>query len=210
VVCARRVCWLVLRLHSVNLLYYASSELWRNKFHGMWKGRPYISTNIRHCCCRLDIWTRWHRLPKQKRLFRVDLIEGVVRCALVQALKFCTDRTAHRGSTCIALLFPDHGTRRGWGVSVTPRPLFTPWKDTHNWKYNFKYCLTPKKNPKWDWKRVFVDYDRISATFRISLVREFRCRSLFYSGTDVIYTSVVSRGKLIRLHVAIWIISPDI
>jgi hypothetical protein len=29
----------------------------------------------------------------------------------------------------IALLFHDHGTRRGWGVSITPRPLFTSWKD---------------------------------------------------------------------------------
>jgi hypothetical protein len=29
----------------------------------------------------------------------------------------------------MALLFFDHGTRRGWGVSVTPRPLFTPGKD---------------------------------------------------------------------------------
>ena len=49
-----------------------------------------------------------------------------VKCTLVQALRFCTGRTAHRGSRGIALLFHDHGTRRGWGVSVTPRPLFTP------------------------------------------------------------------------------------
>ena len=33
------------------------------------------------------------------------------------------------GSTVIALLFLDHGTRRGWGISVTPRLLFTPGKD---------------------------------------------------------------------------------
>jgi len=30
----------------------------------------------------------------------------------------------------MALLFLSHGTRRRWGVSVTPRPLFTPGKDT--------------------------------------------------------------------------------
>ena len=36
---------------------------------------------------------------------------------------------AHRGSRGIALPFLDNGTRRGWGVSVTPRPLFTPGKD---------------------------------------------------------------------------------
>jgi len=38
-----------------------------------------------------------------------------VKCALVQALRLCTGRTAHRGSRVIALLFHDHGTRRGWG-----------------------------------------------------------------------------------------------
>jgi len=52
-----------------------------------------------------------------------------VKCNLVQALRLCTGRTAHRGSRGIALQFLDHGTRRGWGVSVTPQPLFTPGKD---------------------------------------------------------------------------------
>ena len=41
----------------------------------------------------------------------------------------CTGHTAHSGSRGIALLFHDHGTERGWDVSVTPRPLFTPRKD---------------------------------------------------------------------------------
>jgi len=36
-----------------------------------------------------------------------------VKCTLVQALRLCTGRTAHRGSRGIALLFHDHGTRRG-------------------------------------------------------------------------------------------------
>jgi len=40
----------------------------------------------------------------------------------------CTGRTAHRWSRSIALPFLDRGTRRGWGVSVTPRPLFIPGK----------------------------------------------------------------------------------
>ena len=52
-----------------------------------------------------------------------------VKCTLVQALRLCRGRTAHRGIRGIALLFHDHSTRRGWGVSVTPRPLFTPGKD---------------------------------------------------------------------------------
>jgi len=50
-------------------------------------------------------------------------------CTVVQALRLCTGRTAHRGSRVIALLFLDHDTSRGRGVSVTPRPLFTPGKD---------------------------------------------------------------------------------
>ena len=48
---------------------------------------------------------------------------------LVQALRLCTGRTTRRGSRGITLPFLDHGTRRGCGVSVTPRPLFTPGKD---------------------------------------------------------------------------------
>ena len=36
-----------------------------------------------------------------------------VKCTLVQALRLCTDRTAHRGSRGTALLFLDHGTERG-------------------------------------------------------------------------------------------------
>ena len=52
--------------------------------------------------------------------------KGKVKCTIVQALRLCTGRTVHRGSRGIALLFLDHGTRRGWGVSVTPRPLCTP------------------------------------------------------------------------------------
>ena len=52
-----------------------------------------------------------------------------VKVTPVLALRLCTGRTAHRGSRGIALPFHDHGTRRGRGVSVTPRPLFTPGKD---------------------------------------------------------------------------------
>ena len=56
-------------------------------------------------------------------------IKVKVKGPLAQALRLCTGRTAHRGSRGIALLFLDHSTRRGWGVSVTPRPLFTSGKD---------------------------------------------------------------------------------
>jgi len=36
-----------------------------------------------------------------------------VKCILVQALRLCTGRTAHRGSRGIALHLLDHDTRRG-------------------------------------------------------------------------------------------------
>jgi hypothetical protein len=53
-----------------------------------------------------------------------------LKCTLVHALRLCTGRTAQRGSRGLALLFLDQGTRRGRGVSVTPRPLFTSGKDS--------------------------------------------------------------------------------
>jgi hypothetical protein len=56
------------------------------------------------------------------------LTYGKVKCTLEQPLRLCTGRTAHRGSRGIALLFHDHGTIRGLGVSFTLRPLFTPGK----------------------------------------------------------------------------------
>ena len=78
------------------------------------------------------IWNivQW-RLVNRLQCFGVALHTSKVRkkCTLVQALRLCTGRTAHRGSRGIALPFHDHGTRRGWGVSVMPRPIFTPGKD---------------------------------------------------------------------------------
>ena len=59
----------------------------------------------------------------------VRRIKLKVKVTLVQALRLCTGRTAHRGSRGIALPFHDHSTRMGWGVSLTPRPLFTPGKN---------------------------------------------------------------------------------
>jgi hypothetical protein len=56
------------------------------------------------------------------------MVKSKVKCSLVQELRLYTGRTVHRGSRGIALPFLDHGTRRGWGVSLTPRPLFTPGK----------------------------------------------------------------------------------
>ena len=64
--------------------------------------------------------------------FRTDAktkVKVKVKVTLVQALRLCTGRTAHRGSKGIALPFHDHGTRRVWEVSFTPRPVFTSGKN---------------------------------------------------------------------------------
>jgi hypothetical protein len=42
-----------------------------------------------------------------------SLQTGKGKCTLVQELRLCTGRTAHRGSRGIALLFLDRGTRKG-------------------------------------------------------------------------------------------------
>ena len=48
----------------------------------------------------------------------------IYKCTLVQALRLCTGRTAHRRSRGIALLFLDHGTRRcEWSASRHGRSL---------------------------------------------------------------------------------------
>jgi hypothetical protein len=48
---------------------------------------------------------------------------------LILALGLCTGRTAHRRSRGITLVFLHYGTRRGWGVSIAPRPFFSPGKE---------------------------------------------------------------------------------
>ena len=54
------------------------------------------------------------------------IIFGKLRCTLVQALRLCTGRTAHRGSRGIAVLFLDHGTRRGEGSASRPSRSLPP------------------------------------------------------------------------------------
>jgi len=49
-----------------------------------------------------------------------------LKCPLLQALRLCTGRTAYRGSRGIALLFLDHGIRRGVGSASRPVRSLTP------------------------------------------------------------------------------------
>jgi len=75
-------------------------------------------------------WSRMATWPlKMGQIGLPKMFVGGVKCTLVQALRLCTGRMTHRGSRGVALLFLDHGSRRRWGVSVTPRPLSTSGKD---------------------------------------------------------------------------------
>ena len=60
--------------------------------------------------------------------FVAVLVKVKVKCTLVQALRLCTGRAAHRGSRGIALPFHDHGTRRGEGSASRPGPSLPPGK----------------------------------------------------------------------------------
>ena len=51
-----------------------------------------------------------------------------VKCTPVQALRLCTGHTTHRGSRSIALLFHDHGTKRGEGSASRPGRSLHPGK----------------------------------------------------------------------------------
>ena len=52
-------------------------------------------------------------LPRRSKTLPFNKKLKNVKVTLVQALRLCTGRTAHRGSRGIALPFHDHGTRRG-------------------------------------------------------------------------------------------------
>ena len=51
-----------------------------------------------------------------------------VKCTLVQALRLCRGRTAHRGSPGIVLPFHDHGTGKGEGSASRPGRSLPPGK----------------------------------------------------------------------------------
>jgi len=123
---------------SANILSNFHENLLRN-VHTLLKVVNKCITSISMCCDwigyswahRISMWcllgnTILVKSGSVKRAFYLG--KSTVKCTLVQALRFCTGRTAHRGRRDIALLFLDHGTRREWGVRFTPRPLFTPEK----------------------------------------------------------------------------------
>ena len=70
---------------------------------------------------RLTAWAGRHSLLTPEVYLRNIFLQKV-KCSRYRP------GVAQRVGRGIALLFHDRGTRRGWGVSVTPRPHFTPGK----------------------------------------------------------------------------------
>jgi len=91
-----------------------------------------LSSQLHSAECSVGIWILFCWSKNFLLAINIILLNkskvSKVKCTLVQALRLCTGRMAHRGSRGIALPFLDHGTRRGWGVSLTPRPFLSPGK----------------------------------------------------------------------------------
>ena len=128
---------------TVNLFYrpFYSSVMQQNlplwqwnlkwKETGNWHWR-YLLHFCKACCMMCVLFSQKCCLFNSFTFYssnNIDIFHKKVKCTLVQALRLCTGHTGHRGSRSIALPFHDHGTRRRWSVSVTPRPLFTLGKD---------------------------------------------------------------------------------
>ena len=63
------------------------------------------------CNLKDNILRTFFKYAKETELKQAESkVKGKVKVTLVQALRLCTGRTAHRGSRGIALLFHDHGT----------------------------------------------------------------------------------------------------
>ena len=145
--------------------------------------------------CVRDVGKNWFAFisswgPEEKHRKKVK-----VKVTLVQALRLCTGRTAHRGSRGIALPFLDHGTRRGWGVSVTPQALFTPGEDPVPIVQEFGWAPGP----------VWTGAENLAPTGIRSPDRLARSQSLYrlsYTGLQAIETS--ERIIVLRPGIEIW------
>jgi len=94
------------------------------------------------CICRQKLWPLDHRggLNLDHRELYVKLVtilkttlQFYTYCYNIKKKVKCSHYrpgVAQRVGRCIALLFHGPGTKRGWVVSSTPRPHFTPGKDT--------------------------------------------------------------------------------
>ena len=87
-------------------------------------------------CFEILRWTPPWKLPKKAETCRrfgtclslYLIVPFVYVCDKVKRSRY-RPGVAQRLGRGIAILFYDRGTRRGWVVSSTPRPYFTPGKD---------------------------------------------------------------------------------
>jgi hypothetical protein len=89
-----------------------------------WTTAPGI---LRDCAKRSSYVRSIVKVKKDTHTYRTRSYKEV-KCTLVQALRLCTGRTAHRGSRGVALPFHDHGTRRGEGSAARPGRSLPPGK----------------------------------------------------------------------------------
>ena len=113
----------------------------------------------------------------------------MLKCTVVQALRLCTGRTAHRGSRGITLTFHDHGTKREWGSSFTPRPLFT----------SRKYPVPTVQEAGWAPGPVWTGAENFAPTGIRSPYRQARSQSLYrlsYRGPQFMSLSLSKFSKI--------------
>ena len=82
---------------------------------------------LRLCTATEDVYSHWGSVQLLRLCTATEAVYS--HWGSVQLLRLCTGRTTHREIRGVPLLFLYHGTRRGWGVRFTPRPLFTPGND---------------------------------------------------------------------------------
>jgi hypothetical protein len=67
-------------------------------------------------------------IPEDFKFLSSTGVKVKVKVTLLQALMFCTSHVARRGCRGIAVLFHDHGTRRGEGSALHPGRSLPPGK----------------------------------------------------------------------------------
>ena len=95
-------------------LALGNSSVLKMSAAGLWCRQP-LTTPFTHYTCRGN-------------LIKVSFGRYFIRKVKVKWSRYRPGLAQSVGRG-IALLFHDRGTRRGWVVSSTPRPHFTPWKD---------------------------------------------------------------------------------
>jgi hypothetical protein len=112
----------------------------------------------------------------------------------VQTLRLCTSRTAHRGSRCIALLFYDHGTRRGEGSASRPGRSLPSEKN----------LLPIVQEAGWPPGPVWTDAENLASTGIRSSDLPSRSQPLYrlcYPAHEILTAQLIIQKKFILLHV---------